>query len=130
MTHMRISDAADLLGVSDDTVRRWLDSGRLMSGASEAGPRTVDAASVAAVMAEQSNASGPVVNQSARNRFAGIITRVEMDGVMALVEIQAGPHRVTSLLSRESAEELGLAPGVRATAVVKSTNVVVERGEA
>jgi molybdopterin-binding protein len=130
MTHMRISDAADLLGVSDDTVRRWLESGRLISGASEAGPRTVDAASVAAVMAEQSNASGPVVNQSARNRFAGIITRVEMDGVMALVEIQAGPHRVTSLLSRESAEELGLAPGVRATAVVKSTNVVVERGEA
>ena len=130
MTHMRISDAADLLGVSDDTVRRWLDSGRLIAGASEAGPRTVNAASVAAVMAEQSNASGPVVNQSARNRFAGIITRVEMDGVMALVEIQAGPHRVTSLLSRESAEELGLAPGVRATAVVKSTNVVVERGEA
>ena len=129
MTHMRISDAADLLGVSDDTVRRWLDSGRLIAGASEAGPRTVNAASVAAVMAEQSNASGPVVNQSARNRFAGIITRVEMDGVMALVEIQAGPHRVTSLLSRESAEELGLAPGVRATAVVKSTNVVVERGE-
>ena len=119
-----------MLGVSDDTVRRWLDSGRLISGASEAGPRTVHAASVAAVMAEQSNASGPVVNQSARNRFAGIITRVEMDGVMALVEIQAGPHRVTSLLSRESAEELGLAPGVRATAVVKSTNVVVERGEA
>ena len=130
MTHMRVSDAAELLGVSDDTVRRWLESGRLIVGASESGPRTVDAASVAAVMAEQATAPGPVVQQSARNRFAGIITRVEMDGVMALVEIQAGPHRVTSLLSRESAEELGLAPGVRATAVVKSTNVVVERGEA
>ena len=127
---MRISDAAELLGVSDDTVRRWLESGRLIAGPSESGPRTVDAASVAAVMAEQATAPGPVVHQSARNRFAGIITRVEMDGVMALVEIQAGPHRVTSLLSRESAEELGLAPGVRATAVVKSTNVVVERGEA
>ncbi len=130
MTHMRVSDAAELLGVSDDTVRRWLESGRLIAGASEAGPRTVDAASVAAVMAEQATAPGAVVQQSARNRFSGIITRVEMDGVMALVEIQAGPHRVTSLLSRESAEELGLAPGVRATAVVKSTNVVVERGEA
>ena len=127
---MRVSDAAELLGVSDDTVRRWLEAGRLVVGASESGPRTVDAASVAAVMAEQATALGPVVQQSARNRFAGIITRVEMDGVMALVEIQAGPHRVTSLLSRESAEELGLAPGVRATAVVKSTNVVVERGEA
>lgn len=130
MAHMRISNAAELLGVSDDTVRRWLESGRLIAGASGSGPRTVDAASVAAVMAEQSSASGPVVHQSARNRFAGIVTRVEMDGVMALVEIQAGPHRVTSLLSRESAEELGLTPGVRATAVVKSTNVVVERGEA
>ena len=126
---MRVSDAAELLGVSDDTVRRWLESGRLIVGASESGPRTVDAASVAAVMAEQATAPGPVVQQSARNRFAGIITRVEMDGVMALVEIQAGPHRVVSLMSREAADELGLEPGVRAAASIKATNVVVELDE-
>jgi molybdopterin-binding protein len=77
-------------------------------------------------MADQSMPEAAPVRQSARNRLPGIITRVEKDGVMALVEIQAGPHRVTSLLSRESADELGLAPGMRATAVVKSTNVVIE----
>jgi molybdopterin-binding protein len=76
-------------------------------------------------MSDQSPQSPPI-RQSARNRFSGIVTRVERDGVMALVEIQAGPHRVTSLMSRESADELGLAPGVRAAAVIKSTNVVVE----
>ena len=129
MSHLRISEAADLLGVSDDTVRRWLDSGRLAPGPNLAGPRTVDGASVASVMAEHATVAPRAVAQSARNRFPGIVTRVEMDGVMALVEIQAGPHRVTSLLSRESAEELGLAPGVRAAAVIKSTNVVVELEE-
>jgi molybdopterin-binding protein len=127
---MRISDAAQLLGVSDDTVRRWLESGRLAPGPEAPGPRTVDAASVAAVMVEHLTDPAPVIHhQSARNRFPGIVTRVERDGVMALVEIQAGPHRVTSLLSRESADELGLAPGVRAAAVIKSTNVIVEREE-
>ncbi len=126
MTQMRISEAAELLGVSDDTVRRWLDSGRLTAGPEAPGPRTVDGASIAAAMAEQAVDPAPVSIQSARNRFPGIITRVERDGVMALVEIQAGPHRVTSLLSRESADELGLAPGVRAAAVIKSTNVIVE----
>lgn len=123
---MRISEAATILGVSDDTVRRWLDSGRLLAGADTGGPRTVDASSVAALMAEQHPAAEPAVHQSARNRFPGIVTRVEKDGVMALVEIQAGPHRVTSLMSRESADELGLAPGVLAIGVVKSTNVVIE----
>ena len=117
-----------MLGVSDDTVRRWLDSGRLARGPAEDGPATVDAASVAAVMAEQ---GAPVVEpqQSARNRFPGIVTSVEKDGVMALVEIQAGPHRVSSLISRKSADELGLAPGVRAVGIVKSTNVVIELEE-
>jgi molybdopterin-binding protein len=129
MTHLRISEAATLLSVSDDTVRRWLDAGRLAPGPASSGPQTVDAASVAALMAEQSPPTEPAVRQSARNRFPGIVTRVEKDGVMALVEIQAGPHRVTSLLSRESAEELGLAPGVRAAAVIKSTNVIVELEE-
>ena len=126
MTHIRVSEAAELLGVSDDTVRRWLDSGRLTAGPPAAGPRTVDGASIAAAMAEQAVDPAPVSSQSARNRFPGIVTRVVKDGVMALVEIQAGPHRVTSLLSRESADELGLAPGVRAAAVIKSTNVIVE----
>lgn len=126
MTQMRVSEAAELLGVSDDTVRRWLDSGRLVAGPSTSGPRTVDAGSVAALMAEQRSEPAPVVHQSARNRFPGIVTRVEKDGVMALVEIQAGPHRVVSLMSREAAEELGLAPGVPAAATVKATNVVVD----
>ena len=126
MTQLRISDAAALLSVSDDTVRRWLESGRLAPGPRGAGPRTVDAASVAAVMVEQAPAAPAVVHQSARNRFPGIVTRVEKDGVMALVEIQAGPHRVVSLMSREAADELGLAPGVPAAATVKATNVVVE----
>jgi molybdopterin-binding protein len=125
MTHMRVSDAARLLGVSDDTVRRWLADGRLISAPQGPGPQAVDAASVAMLMVEQAPAGTPSTT-SARNRLPGIVTRVEKDGVMALVEIQAGPHRVTSLLSRESADELGLAVGVRAAAVVKSTNVIVE----
>lgn len=125
MTQMRVSEAASILGVSDDTVRRWLDSGRLQPGAGT-GRRSVDAASVAALLAQQHPAPEPTVHQSARNRFPGIVTRVEKDGVMALVEIQAGPHRVVSLMSREAADELGLAPGVRAAASVKATNVVVD----
>jgi molybdopterin-binding protein len=122
---MRVSEAAAILGVSDDTVRRWLDSGRLAAGTGP-GPRSVNAASVAAVLADQHPAAEPAVHQSARNRFPGIVTRVEKDGVMALVEIQAGPHRVVSLMSREAADELGLAPGVRAAASMKATNVVVD----
>ena len=129
MTQLRISDAAALLSVSDDTVRRWLDSGRLAGATADDGRRTVDASSVAALMAEHGPATEPVVRQSARNRFPGIVTRVERDGVMALVEIQAGPHRVVSLMSREAADELGLEPGVRAAATVKATNVVVELEE-
>lgn len=125
MTQMRVTDAARLLQVSDDTVRRWVADGRLAAGAASGGPATVDAASVALLMVELAPAAAPSTT-SARNRLPGIVTRVERDGVMALVEIQAGPHRVTSLLSRESADELGLAVGVRATAVVKSTNVIVE----
>lgn len=129
MANLRIAEAAALLGVSDDTVRRWLEAGRLAAGNSRSGPKTVDAGSVAVLMAEQSHLQTRAVQQSARNRFPGIVTRVERDGVMALVEIQAGPHRVTSLLSRESADELALAPGSRVAAVIKSTNVIVELEE-
>lgn len=126
MTHLRISEAAAMLGMSDDTVRRWLEAGRLAPGPASGSRLTVDAASVAAAMAEQSLAPEAPTRQSARNRFPGIVTRVEKDGVMALVEIQAGPHRVTSLISRESADELGLEPGSPVAALVKSTNVTVE----
>lgn len=126
MTQLRISEAADYLGVSDDTVRRWVEAGRLGSDSDEAGRLVVDGAEVAALMAERQVDDPSAPLQSARNRFPGIVTRVEKDGVMALVEIQAGPHRVISLMSREAADELGLAPGVRAAAVVKATNVIVD----
>lgn len=129
MAHFRVSEAADLLGVSDDTVRRWIDSGRIAAEQAEGGPRMIDGPSLAAFMAERSADPGRTGHQSARNRLSGLVTRVEKDGVMALVEIQAGAHRVTALLSRESADELGLAPGVRAAGVIKATNVIVELEE-
>jgi len=124
VTHLRISEAASLLGVSDDTVRRWIDSGRLPT-TSESGPTTVAGADVARLMREAAP-DLPHLHVSARNRFPGIVTRVDKDGVMALVEIQSGPHRVISLMSKEAAEDLGLEPGVRAAASVKSTNVIVD----
>ncbi len=129
MTQLRISEAAELLAVSDDTVRRWIDTGRLEATAGGNGPMTVEGAAVAALMSQAAPRLPAPVPTSARNRFAGIVTRVERDGVMALVEIQAGPHRVVSLMSREAADELGLEPGVRAAASIKATNVVVELDE-
>jgi molybdopterin-binding protein len=127
----RISEVAALLGVSDDTVRRWADSGRLPTVREPGARIAVDGAALAdfavRIAAEVPPAGeAPVVAESARNRFAGIVTRVTRDVVMAQVEIQAGPHRVVSLMSRESADELRLEPGVLAVAAVKSTNVVVE----
>lgn len=124
MPHLRISEAADLLGVSDDTVRRWIDDGRL-ARVPGTGPALVEGADVAALMRE-SAPELPHLRVSARNRFDGIVTRVEKDGVMALVEIQSGPHRVISLMSREAAEELALEPGVRASASIKATNVIID----
>ena len=124
MPELRISEAAALLGVSDDTVRRWADDGRLRSTQSP-GPRTVESADVAQLMQEAAPDTAHLTS-SARNRFPGIVTRVEKDGVMALIEIQAGPHRVVSLMSREAADELGLEPGSLAAAVVKATTVIVE----
>ncbi|CAO5180773.1 MerR family transcriptional regulator [Frankia sp. AiPs1] len=130
MPRFRISEAAALLGVSDDTVRRWADSGRLPTILDDAGRRAVEGANLAEfakeMAGEQPNTSIPVVAESARNRFPGIITRVTRDTVMAQVEIQAGPHRLVSLMSREAADELGLEPGVLAVGAVKSTNVVIE----
>ena len=125
MPQMRMREAASLLGVSDDTVRRWAESGRLPTSRDSAGRHVVEGSDLAALA--QSLAEDPGPNRgSARNRLRGIVTRVVKDGVMAQVELQAGPFRLVSLMSREAADELGLEPGVLATAVVKSTNVVVE----
>lgn len=128
MPSYKIGQAAALLGVSTDTVRRWADAGTLRTVRTEGGHRLIEGDQLAALAAR--NAGGrqaiPVVSESARNRFDGLVTKVIKDRVMAHVEIQAGPHRIVSLMSREAADELGLAPGVRAVAAVKATNVVVE----
>ncbi|MFG1694666.1 molybdopterin-binding protein [Nonomuraea sp. NPDC049309] len=126
MTTFRISEAAALLGVSSDTVRRWVDAGRLRAERDEHGHRMVDGADLAAFARAQVGESEGGGRSSARNRFRGIVTDVVRDAVMAQVEIAAGPFRVVSLMSRQAADELGLEPGVVADAVIKSTNVVVE----
>ncbi|GAB2452602.1 TOBE domain-containing protein [Streptosporangium sandarakinum] len=125
MTTFRISEAAALLGVSADTVRRWVDAGRLRAERDEHGHRQVNGADLAAFARAQVE-SVDDGRSSARNRFRGIVTEVIRDAVMAQVEIAAGPFRVVSLMSRQAADELGLEPGVVAVAVIKSTNVVVE----
>jgi molybdopterin-binding protein len=119
---------ADLLGVSTDTVRRWADGGRLRSRRTAGGQRVIDATDVARFADEMASPAEAETKtrQSARNRFAGIVTRVKKDAVMAQVEVRCGPHRVVSLMTREAADELDLAPGVVVVANVKSTNVVVE----
>ena len=128
MSELRIGQAAELLGVSADTVRRWADDGRLPTRRTTGGQRIVDGAALAALAVEQAKTpeAGAIVGQSARNRFTGIVTRVVKDKVAAQVEIQAGPHRVVSLMTREAADELGLEPGALAVAAVKATNVVIE----
>lgn len=131
MSSYRVRQAAQLLGVSDDTVRRWADSGRIEAVTDDTGHRAIDGVALAA-FAEQLAGRGEEldsvepVRESARNRFTGLVIRVVRDTVMAQVEIQAGPYRIVSLLSREAADDLGLEPGVLAVAAVKSTNVVVE----
>jgi molybdopterin-binding protein len=124
----RPAQAAELLGVSVDTVRRLADSGQLKTRRTAGGQRLIDGADLARYLGEHGSEpdATAVVGQSARNRLPGIVTRVVKDKVMAQVEMQVGPHRIVSLLSREAADELGLAPGVAAIAAVKSTNVVIE----
>jgi molybdopterin-binding protein len=131
MQAFRISEAAALLGVSDDTLRRWADAGRVPTTRDKSGRQAIDGPDLARLAEETAAAAGrpaprPVLSESARNRFLGLVTKVTRDTVMAQVEIQAGPHRIVSLMSREAADELGLEPGVLAVAAVKSTNVVVE----
>jgi len=125
---VRIGAAAEALGVSVDTVRRWGSSGRLRVRRSPGGQRVVALAEIQRLRRERSGRepSAPIVAQSARNRFEGIVTRVERDRVAAVVEVQAGPHRLVSLMTAEAAIELGLRPGARAVCSVKATNVVVE----
>lgn len=128
MTRFRIGEAAELLGVSADTVRRWIDAGRIRAERDEHGHRAVDGVDLAAFARaqaaerdERSDAS------SARNRLRGIVVGVVRDTVMAQVDIQAGPFRIVSLMSREAVDELDLRVGSLAVAVIKSTNVLVER---
>jgi molybdopterin-binding protein len=127
----RIREAAELLGVSDDTVRRWAESGRLRKRMVD-GRQVIDGADLARFAEAMSHVETPSViarrasRESARNRLTGLVTKVTRDGVMAQVEMQAGPYRLVSLMSREAADELGLEPGVVAVASIKATNVVVE----
>jgi molybdopterin-binding protein len=123
-----MSEVADLMGVSIDTVRRWTDSGRLASSRDERGHRVVPGpalAQFALEMADQPE-TNRVVGASTRNRLRGIVVEVVRDSVMAQVEIQAGPYRVVSLMSREGADQIGLQPGMLAIATFKATNVVAE----
>ncbi|MFC4373894.1 molybdopterin-binding protein [Nocardia halotolerans] len=129
MAKLRIKEAADLLGVSDDTVRRWIDTGALAATKDTAGRLVIDGRELATLAVDQARTPQTRVGSasSARNRFPGLVTRVVADKVMAQVEMQCGPFTVVSLMSSESVRELGLEPGSVALASVKATTVVVER---
>ena len=132
MSHVRISLAASVLGVSDDTVRRWVDSGRIEATLDAAGKHVIDGASLARFAQEQAATStlerldGGAGHRSARNHLTGLVTRIVSDTVMSQVELQCGPYRVVSLISTEAVQELGLEVGSIATAVIKATNVTIE----
>lgn len=132
MTQIRIAQAASLLGVSDDSIRRWAADGRLGLSTDHAGRQVVEGAELArfaeALHADDSLAAldGGAGMRSARNHFTGVVTRVLSDLVMSQVELQCGPNRVTSLISTEAVQQLGLEVGSIATAVVKATNVTIE----
>jgi len=128
MTDIRIKDAATLLGVSDDTVRRWIDSGTLASFKDDAGRKVIAGDVLAAFVREQASppADPTGASSSARNRFVGLVTEVTSDRVMSEVQMQCGPFTVVSLMSTASVDQLGLKPGALAVAVVKATNVIIE----
>lgn len=126
-TRLKVSEAAALAGVSDDTIRRWAESGRLELSRGDGGPSTVDGAQLAQLLQELSTESplAPTAKTSTRNRLVGIVTRVKTDGVMAQVDLQAGPFRIVSLISSEAVEELGIEVGTVAAATVKATSVSI-----
>jgi molybdopterin-binding protein len=128
VTQIRVSDAARFLGVSDDTVRRWIDGGTLAGARDGSGRTVVEGTGLAALAKKQAELppDTAAAGSSARNRFVGLVTSVVTDKVMAQVELQCGPHRVVSLMSAEAVRELGLEPGSVATAVIKATNVIVQ----
>ena len=125
---VRVGQAAEMLGVSVETIRRWASEGRLTVERSAGGQRLVPLDEVARLLGERRRASTdrPIVAQSARNRFVGVVTRIERDRVVAVVEVQAGPHRLVSLMTAEAVDEMELRVGDEAVCVVKATNVIVE----
>jgi molybdopterin-binding protein len=129
MTELTLGDAAKRIGVSVDTLRRWASAGKLETTRDARNRRLVPESEVDR-LAPRPDRHRAGDSLSARNRFPGVVTSVEVDGVMGLVEIQAGPHRITAAITRDAVEELGLKPGVEATAAVKATSVMVERGHA
>ncbi len=126
MHEYRLAAAAELLGVSDDTFRRWADAGRVETTVDDDGRRVVEGSVLAAFAVALAGDPGGPSSTSARNAFPGIVTRVLRGDVVSQVEVQSGPHRLVSLMTTESVDDLGLAPGVPARASVKSTHVVVE----
>lgn len=129
MPTIRVREAAELLGVSDDTVRRWIDDGTVSAGVDESGRKVLDGAQLAAFIRDHAGRvpQDPVaIGSSARNRFAGLVTKIVSDTVMSQVELQCGPFTVVSLMSTDAVRELHLEPGSVAVAVVKATTVIVE----
>lgn len=122
----RIGEAAAILGVRVETLRRWEWQGRLRAVRSEGGQRLIPVSEVTRLLAEQRPRQAPVAARSTRNRFPGIVTAVKKDRLVATVEILSGPHRVVALTTREAVDELGLRPGMQVIAAVKATNVIVE----
>jgi molybdopterin-binding protein len=122
----RIGDAAAMLGVRPETIRRWDREGRIRVARTTGGQRVVPAAEVARMRAERRGHQAPIAAQSARNRFPGVVTEVKRDTLVATVELLAGPHRIVALTTREAVDELKLRPGMHAVAAVKATNVIIE----
>ena len=127
-TWLRVGQAAEMLGVSVETLRRWEAEGRVQMARSDGNQRVIEVGEVTRLLADKrrSAVARPIVAQSARNRFPGIVTRIEKDRVAAVVEVMAGPHRLVSLMTAEAVDDLGLEVGKQAVCVVKATNVIVE----
>lgn len=127
-TFLRVGQASEMLGVSVETLRRWELDGKLAMVRTKGGQRLVPLGEVSRLLDERRRAvtDRPIIAQSARNRFPGVVTRIEQDGVAAVVEVLAGPHRIVSLLTAEAVRELGLRVGDEAVGVVKATSVIIE----